>query len=59
MKTLRRLQLIVLQLSLTVGFALMSQPTLGQAPGANGSSPSGGPGKPVTIPVTIRVKEET
>ncbi len=59
MKTLRRLQLIVLQLSLTVGFALMSQPALGQAPGANGASPSGGPGKPVTIPVTIRVKEAT
>ncbi len=58
MKTLRRLHLILLQLSLTVACALMTQPVLGQAPSANGSSPSGGPGKPVTIPVTIRVKED-
>jgi VWFA-related protein len=60
MNKLRRLQLIVLQLSLIVGFALMSQPALGQAPSLNGGSPSrGGPGRPVTIPLTIRVKEET
>jgi VWFA-related protein len=59
MKTLRRFHLIVLQLSLTVAFALMSQPVFAQAPNTNGASPSGGPGRPVTIPVTIRVKEET
>jgi VWFA-related protein len=59
MKTLRRLRLIVLQLSLMLGFALMSQSTLGQAPSINGNSAGRGPGKPVTIPLTIRVKEET
>src|ERR1044071_8381336 len=59
MKTLRRLRLIVLQLSLMFGFALMSQSTLGQAPSINGNSVGGGPAKPVTIPLTIRVKEET
>ena len=59
MKTLRRLHLIVLQLSLTLGFAVMSQSALGQAPSNNGAGPSGGPGKPVTIPLTITVKEQT
>jgi VWFA-related protein len=60
MNKLRRLHLIVLQLSLIVGFALMSQPALGQTPSLNGGSPShGGPGRPVTIPLTIRVKEDT
>ena len=59
MKTFRRLHLILLQLSLTVACAVMIQPVLGQAPSANGASPSGGPGKPVTIPVTIRVKEDS
>ena len=56
---LRRTHLIVLQLSLIVGFALMSQSALGQAPSANGNSVSRGTGRPVTIPLTIRVKEET
>src|ERR1044071_2010767 len=59
MKTLRRLRLIVLQLSLMLGFALMSQSALSQAPSINGNSAGGGPGNPVTIPLTIRVKEET
>src|SRR5215213_482178 len=60
MKTLRSLQLFVLQLSLTLGFAVMSQSALAQAPGSpDGVSASGGPGKPVTIPLTIRVKEDT
>ena len=59
MKTLRRLRVIVLQLSLMLGFALMSQSALGQAPSINGNSAGRGPGKPVTIPLTIRVKEET
>jgi len=60
MKTLRRLHLIVLQLSITVGFALFSTSALGQPPqsiaGNGNSRPSG---KPVTVPLTIRVKEET
>ena len=59
MKTLRRLHLIVLQLSLIVGFALLSQSALGQAPSLNDKGAGGGSGKPVTIPLTIRVKEET
>src|SRR5215212_189707 len=56
---MKRLHLIVLQLSLTLGFALISQPAFGQAPSTDGGSPSGSPGRPVTIPLTIRVKEET
>ena len=56
---MKRLHLIVLQLSLILGFALMSQPALGQAPSVNGGSPSGAPGRPITIPLTIRVKEDT
>jgi VWFA-related protein len=60
MTTLRRFHLTVLQLSLVVGFVIMSQPALGQAQSINGANPSsGGPGRPVTVPVTIRVKEET
>lgn len=58
MKTLRRLHLIVLHLSLIVGCGAMTQSTFGQAPTGNGSTSAGGPGRPVTIPVTIRVKEE-
>jgi VWFA-related protein len=58
MNTLRRLQLIVLQLLLTAGFAVMSSTTFAQTPsGGNGSTTR--PGRPVTIPLTIRVKEET
>jgi len=59
MKTFRRLHLIVLQLSLVVGFALMSQSALGQAASVNSNGAPPAPGKPVTIPLTIRVKEET
>jgi VWFA-related protein len=60
MKTLRRFHLTVLQLSLVVGFAMMSQPAFGQAQSGNGANPpEGSPGRPVTVPVTIRVKEET
>src|ERR1044071_2917317 len=60
MKTLRRLHLILLQLSLVVGFALMSQSALGQAPSSVSANGAGrGSGRPVTIPLTIRVKEET
>jgi hypothetical protein len=55
---MKTLQLIVLQLSLAFGFAVMSQPALAQAPSTNGGNASGSPGKPVTIPLTIRIKEE-
>lgn len=60
MKKLRPLHLIVLQLFLTLGFALTSQPALAQAPSNNDAAgTAGGPGRPVTIPLTIRIKEET
>ncbi len=58
MKTLRRFHLIVLHVSLVVGLGVMAQPVFGQPPTGNGASSSGTPGRPVTIPVTIRVKEE-
>jgi len=59
MTTLRRLQLIVLQLSFLAGFGLFSQPAFAQPQTTNGDGRSGGPGKPVTVPVTIRVEGET
>ena len=59
MKTLRRLHPSALRLFLAVGFALITQSAFGQAPNVSGNGVSRGPGKPVTVPVTIRVKEET
>ena len=60
MKTLRRLHLIVLQLPIIVGFALFATSAFGQPQNIAGNGSSrGGSGKPVTVPVTIRVKEET
>ena len=58
MKKLRPLDLIVLHLSLIVGFCVTAEGAFAQAPTGNGTVASGGPGRPVTIPVTIRVKEE-
>jgi VWFA-related protein len=55
MKTLRRLRLIVLHLALMVSFAALTECAFAQTPPGNGN---GVPGRPVTIPVTIRVKEE-
>lgn len=59
MKNLRSLHLALLQLSLILGFTLMSQPVFGQAPNMNGVDTPGTPGRPVTIPVTIKAKKET
>lgn len=59
MKNLRSLRLTLLQLSLIVGFTLMSQPVFGQAQSINGANAGGTPGRPVTIPVTIKAKKET
>src|SRR5215212_9327319 len=59
MKTLPRLHLIVLQLSIAVGFALFSATVFGQSESVAGNGGSRASGKPVTVPVTIRVKEET
>src|SRR5215510_15461554 len=61
MKTLRRLYPIVFQLIIASGFGLLSQPVFGQPPqriDGNSGSRNGGPGKPVTVPVSIREKEE-
>ena len=58
MKTLRRLHPIVLQLSITLGFALFVPCVFGQAANISGNGTPGGPGRPVTIPVIIRVKDE-
>ena len=57
MKTLRRLHLILLQLSIITGFALLSSSAFAQSQSVAGNGVSRGPGKPVTVPVTIRLKE--
>jgi VWFA-related protein len=59
MKNLRSLRLTLLQLSLILGFTLVSQPAFGQAPNVNNANAAGTPGRPVTIPVTIKAKKET
>src|SRR6185369_11046549 len=59
MKTLRRLHPTVFQLSITFIFALSCATAFGQPQSIAGNGDSRGPGKPVTVPVTIRVKEET
>lgn len=58
MNTLRRFPLILLHLFLLVGFIAIGQPVFAQTQSINGANTTGGPGRPVTIPVTIRVKEE-
>ena len=59
MKTLRRLHPFALRLSIALGFALLTQSTFGQTANVGGNGASRGTGKPVTVPVTIRIKEET
>ncbi len=60
MKTLRRLHLTALQLSITIGFVVFASSAFGQPQSiTGGDGATHGPGKPVTVPVTIRVKEET
>jgi VWFA-related protein len=59
MKTLRQIHLILLQLLVLTGFALMSRPSLGQTQSINGANSSSTPGRPVTIPVIIKVNEKT
>jgi hypothetical protein len=49
-----------MRLFIAVGFVLLTQSALGQAPTGNGDGAArGGAGRPVTVPVTIRLKEET
>jgi len=59
MKTLRQIHLILLQLLVLTGFALMSQPSFGQSQSINGANSSSTPGRPVTIPVIIKVNNKT
>ena len=61
MKTLLRL---TFQFLIALSFALVTQAAFSQSPtaaaGGNGNTRgTGGPGRPVTIPVTIRTKEES
>jgi hypothetical protein len=59
MITLRRLNPFALRLFLAIGFALFAQSVFGQTPALSGNGDSrGSAGKPVTVPVTIRLKEE-
>ena len=59
MKTLRRLHPFALRLCLAIGFALFTNSAFGQEPNVSGNGAVRGTGKPVTVPVTIRLKEET
>ena len=59
MTTLRRFHLIVLSLFIVAGFALVNPAVPGQGQNISGNGNSKGPGRAVTVPVTIRVKEET
>ena len=58
MKTLRLFHLVLLQLLLLLGFTAMSRPSFGQAQAINSAPSSGSPGRPVTIPVTIKVNDK-
>lgn len=59
MKALRRLHLFSLQLSLAVGLVALQTPcAFAQGQSISGNGGSRGPGKPVTVPVSVRVKEE-
>lgn len=58
MKTLRQFQPIVLTLSFFLGFTLMSQAAFAQSQSINAPVSSRGTGRPVTIPITIRVKAD-
>jgi len=55
MKTLRFNPILLL---ISIAFALTAQPIFGQPQSGNGRSASGGPGRPVTIPLTVKVKGE-
>jgi VWFA-related protein len=59
MKRLQRFHLVLLSLVLIVGFTFTSETTPAQSQTISGASSAGVPGKPMTIPVTIRLKEKT
>ena len=55
MNTVRQVNLFVLKLALLVGFAVMTQSAAAQSQSINGANSSRGTGKPVTIPLTIKI----
>src|SRR5215216_5989290 len=59
MKTLRRFHPIAMRLLLALGFALLTQSAFGQAQNATSNGAARGAGRPVIVPVTITLKEET
>jgi VWFA-related protein len=59
MKRLEQFRVGLLSLILVVGFTFTSEITPAQSQTISGASSAGTPGKPVTIPVTIRLKEKT
>ena len=58
MKTLRRFPLILLQLFVFIGFVAVTRPAFAQTQSINGANTSGTPGRPVTIPVTIKINDK-
>ena len=57
MKILHRTSFFAIQLSLLVGVSLISTVAYAQPQTVAATAPSGSPGRPVVIPVTIKVKE--
>jgi VWFA-related protein len=57
MMSQQRLHVSLLSTILVVGFALIGERAFGQSPTESDVSAAGIPGKPVTIPLTIRLKE--
>jgi len=56
MNTVRRLHLIFFKLALVIGFAVANDTVTAQPPSMNGANtPRTNPGKPVIIPLTIRI----
>lgn len=57
MFTVRRLHLVVLKLALLIGFAVLPDTSFGQSPSSsvNGGDSARPSGKPVTIPLTIKI----
>lgn len=58
MKTLRRLHVLVLNLALLVGFASLTEVVFAQSQSINGANSARGTGRPVTIPLTIKIDSE-
>ena len=55
MRTLRRMHPLLVNLSLLIGFALAADEVFPQSQSINGANTSRGTGRPVTIPLTIKL----